>query len=117
MDVDAECIQCSFPAVRNPVPSKCATAEPAIRSRITAITLPVTRAAIRVVQATRVAAAMTTPNGSDKAATVRDLDRNCPWNRYTPIPARRGPYRTGAPTPAGASALVTDPQEQAREIS
>ena len=36
--VDAECIQASFPAVRSPVSSKCATSAPAIRSVITGIT-------------------------------------------------------------------------------
>jgi hypothetical protein len=44
---------------------------------------------------------------------VRDLDRNCPWNRYTPIPVSRDPYCAGAFTPAGAAALVTAPQEHA----
>lgn len=67
MPADAECIQCSLPAVGNPVSSKCATAEEAIRPAITAITFPVTWAATRAVQATSVAAATTTPNKSAKA--------------------------------------------------
>jgi hypothetical protein len=47
------------------------------------------------------------------AAAVRPLDRNWPWNRYTPTPAIRDPYCTGAFTPAGGLALVTVPHEHA----
>lgn len=117
VDVDAEGIQCSFPATCSPVSSTCATTAAAILSRITARVLPVAWAAIRVVHPTRVAAATTTPNRSARAATVRQVDRNCPGKRYTPIPASRDPSCTGACTPAAASVLVTAPHAQTRKIS
>jgi hypothetical protein len=115
VSVDAECIQASLPAVRSPVSSKCATSAPAIRSVITGITSSVTTSAVLVVQDATVPGATGASNRSPNAAAVRPLDRNWPWNRYTPAPAIRGPYCTGAFTPAGAAALVTVPHEHCRQ--
>jgi hypothetical protein len=76
VSVDAECIQCSFPAVRNPVSSKCATGASAIRSLITGITSSVMVAAVLAVQDATVPGATSAPNRSPSAAAVRPLDRN-----------------------------------------
>lgn len=79
--VDAECIHASFPAVRSPVSSKCATRAPAIRPVITGITSPVMVAAVLAVQVATVAGATPASNRSLNAAAVRPLDRNWPWKR------------------------------------
>ena len=57
------------------------------------------------------------PNSSAKAAAVRFFDRNCPTYRYRMIAVIRGPYCTGAVTPAGAVPQVVVPQAQRRAIS
>ena len=76
MSVDAECIQASFPAVRSPVSSKCATSASAIRSLITGITWSVMVAAVLAVQDATVPGATGAPNRSPNAAAVRPLDKN-----------------------------------------
>lgn len=78
--VDAECIQASLPATRRPVSSKCTTCAVVSRCRIIARVV-LAALAIRRVQPTRLPAATTTPNRSARAATVREVDRNCPCSK------------------------------------
>ena len=106
MAVDAECSQARRPAIRIPVSSKPATGAAAIRPAITGNTVSMMPSAVRFTQPATVPAATGTPNRSLIAAAVRDTDRNCPCSRYTPIPASRGPYATGAVASGGAAAVV-----------
>ena len=113
---EAEWTQARRPATRNPVSSKCATGAAVTARRIVSSagpSAPVTRR----VMAVTVSGARVTPNSSARTWPVRSRDRKCPCHRYVPIAVSRGPYCTGAVTPAGAAAPVTVPQPQRREMS
>jgi len=56
-----------------------------------------------------------TPSSSLTASQARERDRNWPCHRYAHAALIRGPYCTGAVTPAGAVPAVTVPHEQRRE--
>ena len=58
-----------------------------------------------------------TPNSSAIASQVRPRDRNCPCRKYAHTAVIRGPYWTGALTPAGAVPAVTVPHAHRREMT
>ena len=106
---DAECTQASLPATRNPVSSKCATAD-AARALTIASIAGLMKPAIFLAIVAITAGDGAQPNISASAAAARSRERNCPCHRYAAVAAARGPYCTGAVTPSGASALVRSPQ-------
>lgn len=115
LGLDAECNQCSFPAVRNPLSSKNATAPAVIRSRANPGNTPSPRAT-RVVVAPIVEAARVMPNISPTAWAARARERNCPCHKYTPSPVSRGPYCTVLAAYPGARPAVTLPHRHCFEM-
>src|SRR5258708_28610556 len=113
---DAEWTQASFPATRNPVSAK--AARPAVTSalRIASSGAP-SVPAIRLTIPATAPGDTGTPNSSLTASHVRPRDRNCPCHRYAHAAVTRGPYCTGAVTPAGAAPGVTVPQQQRRALT
>jgi hypothetical protein len=103
-----------LPGDPEPVSSKCATSAAAAAARIASSGLP-SAEAIRVTMAATAPGETGTPNSSAIAWQVRSRDRNCPCHRYAHAPPIRGPYCTGAVTPAGAVPAVTVPHEQRRD--
>ena len=111
---EAECTQASFPATRNPVSSKCATGAAISAWRTWSRQAP-SAAATRLTMPVTAPGDTGTPNSSPIASQVRCRDRNCPCHKYTAAAAIRGPYCTGALTPAGAFPAVIIPHAQRRE--
>jgi hypothetical protein len=111
---DAECTQASVPATRNPVSLKCATGAAASSARITSKQAPSFPVILLTIPATA-PGDTGTPNNSPIASQVRCRDTNCPCHRYAHTATIRGPYCTGAATPAGASPAVTLPHPQQRD--
>jgi hypothetical protein len=98
---DAEWTQASFPATRNPVSSACTTSAAISAFRI-ASRQPSSAPVIRLVIPVTAPGDTGIPNSSLTAWQVRFRDRNCPCHKYTHTAVTRGPYCTGAATPAGA---------------
>jgi hypothetical protein len=113
---EAEWTQASLPATRNPVSSKCATGT-AISAVRMASRQPPSEPATRWTMPATAPGETGTPNNSLTAWQVRCRDRNCPCHRYAHAAVIRGPYCTGAATPAGAAPAVTVPHEQRRTTS
>ncbi len=114
--VEALCNQCSVPCTRNPVSSKCASCAPAMRVATWSVNAPRSSPAAAVAADT-VPSETGVENNSDSALAVRDRDRYWPMYRYTMTARIRGPYWTGAPTPAGAPAVLMRPHGQRRAMS
>ena len=113
---DAEWTQASVPATRNPVSSKCATSAAASAARTASRQVP-SAAVTRVTMPVTAPGDTGTPNSSAIASQVRPRDRNCPCRKYAHTAVIRGPYWTGALTPAGAVPAVTVPHAHRREMT
>ena len=78
---------------------------------------PSSPSAARVVMVATVPSDTGVPNSSASAWAVRFFDMNWPTYRYRMIAVIRGPYCTGAVTPAGGAPQVVVPHEQRRRSS